>query len=192
MVKLSKIQNVPNLEEYGVEVSDLLEARAILLERLGKKDEANQAWKKVTEYLEVEAKTLPAGSPARGFTLERIEALTEGEELDSAYRLANDYRQRFPDEFTFHYLAASILEQQKKYNDAIPIAKRAFDLSYGDNRVRVATLLIRLYATIPDRGAASRIYDQVTREIKPDPSLDIRTSRYLHNLDDIWKKFPAS
>ena len=141
--------------------------------------------------LEKAAAGVASGTPERGFTLERISSLESAGETDAALKLANEYRQKFPDEFTFHYRAGLILERAKKYNEAFPITRRAFEVSYGDNRIRVAILLINLLATVPDKAGAQKTYEEVTREYQPDASLDVRTHRYLKELEEAWKKFPA-
>jgi hypothetical protein len=73
----------------------------------------------------------------------------------------------------------------------MPIAKKAYEMSYGDNRIRAATLLVNLYATVPDKEAAKKVYDEVTKEIRPDADLDIRTHRYLKQLGEALKKATA-
>ena len=182
----------PRREELGISPTDLLQMKADLLEKLGKEAEAKAAWKEAAEALEKAAAGISSGSPERGFTIERISSLESAGETDAALKLANEYRQKYPDEFTFHFKAASILNQQKKYNDAIPMARRAYEVSYGDNRIRVAILLINLLATVPDRASAQKAYEEVTREYKPEASLDVRTHRYLKQLDEAWKKFPSA
>ena len=188
----SKMLVDPRREELGISATDLLQMKADLLDKLGKSDEAKAAWKEAAAGLEKAAAEISSGSPERGFTIERISSLESAGDTDAALKLANEYRQKFPGEFTFHYKAASILERVKKYNEAIPIARRAYELSYGDNRIRVAILLINLLATVPDRASAQKAYEEVTREYKPDASLDVRTHRYLKQLDEAWKKFPSA
>lgn len=186
-----QMQKDSRLEELGLAPTDLLEARAELLQGLGRADEAKAAWKDAAEALEKASAGLSSEKPERGYTLERIECLESAGDLEGALKLAGEYRQKYPEEFTFHYVAAGILQREKKFNDALPIARRAFELSYGDNQIRVATLLIGLLATIPDRAGAKQVYEQVKASYKPDAKLEVRTHRYLKKMDEAWQKFPA-
>ena len=182
----SKMVNDPKREELGISHTDMAQIRADLLEKIGKKTEAVAAWKEAAGLLEKEANSLPKGTVARGFTLERIYCLESAGELDAALKLSQEYREKFPEEFTFYYTAASILNRAKKYSEAIPLAQKAYGLSYGDNKIRVATLLIKLYATIPDKEGAKKVFHEVNSEIKPDSELEIRTHRYLINLQKAY------
>lgn len=187
-----KTLNDPRADEAGVTRTDMAQIRAILLDKLGKPEEAKAAWKEASAMLEAMVKELPKGAHARGFSLERISCLGEAGETDAALKLANEYRQKYPKEFTFHYSAASLLDRAKRYTDALPIAKQAYEFSYGDNKIRAGTLLINLYATVPDKESAKQIFDSVTKEIKPDAKLEVRTHRYLKKLDEAYKRLGSS
>lgn len=192
LAALPRFLDDPRLEDYGVSVTDALQAKALILQQLGQKDEAEKAWKELVAKLEAAAGELPKSSPARGLTLERIEALMESGNLEGAMKLAAEYRTRFPNEFTFHFLGAKILMREKKYADAIPVARRAYEVSYGDNKIRAATLLVELYATVPDRASAMKIYEEVTHEFRPEPRLEVRTRGYLKRLDAMVARLPAA
>lgn len=179
----------PDRDEIGVTKTDLLQIKAELLGRLDKKDEAVAVWKEAAKEFATLAEQLPKGSHARGFTIERISCLEEAGDVDGALVLANEYRAKFPDEFTFHYQAAGLLNRSKRMAEALPIAKKAYEHSYGDNRIRAATLLIKVLATVPDKAAAQAIYDSVKKEIKPDTKLEVRTPKYLKALDKAWESF---
>lgn len=178
----------PARDELGMPMTDMVQMRADLLSKIGKEEESKAAWKDAAALFERLAKELPKGISARGFNIERIGCLKEAGELDSALKLANEFREKYPEEFTFHFIAASILNRQKKYNDAIPVAQKAYAVSYGDNKIRVATLLVDLYATVPDKSSAKKIFDEVTKEIKPESDLKVRTHRYLTKLNEAIKK----
>lgn len=189
--QFSKMEADPRAEELGIPKTDMVQIRAMILAKLGKVEEAKKAWKDAAVLLEKLAGELAPGAPARGFTIERISCLEEAGMNEEALKLAQEYRTRFPDEFTFHYWAASLLDREKKFNEALPIGKKAYEVSYGDNRIRAATLLIRLYSTVPDKASAKKVYEEVTRDIKPDSALEIRTHRYLKKLDEAWAALSA-
>lgn len=174
----------PARDELGMPLTDMVQMRADLLGRLGKEEEAKAAWKEAAVLFESLAKELPKGISARGFNIERISCLEEAGEVEAALKLANEYREQYPEEFTFHFKVASLLERKKKYNEALPIAQKAYSVSYGDNKIRSAILLIKLYATVPDKAKARQVYEEVVTEIKPDKDLKVRTHKYLKRLNE--------
>jgi thioredoxin-related protein len=176
-------------DELGVTKTDLLQIKAMVLAKLGKREEAIAAWAAAAKEFTALAAQLPKGSHARGFTIERISCLEEAGDLEGALALANEYRKIFPEEFTFHYQAAGLLNRAKRMAEAIPLAKKAYDASYGDNRIRAATLLVKLYASVPDKKEAQVVYNAVKKEIHPDAKLEIRTHRYLQALDKAMLAF---
>lgn len=182
----------PRNEELGISETDLAQMRADLLEKVGKAEEASKAWKEAATLLEAKAKQFESNRPERGFTIERVYALESAGETEKALVLATEYREKFPEEFTFHYQTASLLKRKKKYNDALPIAKKAWEHSYGDNKIRVGILLVQLYATIPDASAAKTVYDTIKSSIKPNEKLQVRTHRYLKTLEEEYTKLTGA
>jgi thioredoxin-like negative regulator of GroEL len=178
----------PRAEELGLSPTDMAQLRAEVIEHVAEDEDAKKAWKEAADLLEATAATVPKGTIARGFTIERIGCLEAAGELDRALALAQEYRRKFPEEFTFHYQTASMLNRAKRYNEALPIAQKAFDVSYGDNKVRAAILLVKIYETIPNKTAAKSVYDRVIAEIKPDAKLQVRTHRYLKALKEEFEK----
>ena len=53
-------------------------------------------------------------------------------------------------------------------------------------------MLVELYATVPDKEAAKKVRDEITKDIKPDAGLEIRTHRYLKRLDEAFQKAGAA
>ncbi len=184
--KYSEILKNPNLDLAGFPKSDLLQMKAELLAKLGKEAESKKAWAEAAELLGNLAKGNKASKDNRGFNLERAYCLAQSGESEKALKLANEYRKLYPEEFTFHYQVASMLNGDKKYTEALPIAKQAYQYSYGDNKIRAAMLLLKLYATIPDRGSAQQIFESVSKEFAPVPELEIRTHRYLKQMKDLY------
>ncbi len=176
----------PRLDALGLSPRSLIQIKAEILDKVGRREEAIAVWKEASALLEKEATLLPPGSKPRAFTLDRITCLEAAGELEPALRLANQYRDFYPNEFTFYYLSSQILERMKKYPDAIAAAKKGFEVSYGDNKIRMATLLVRLYGSVPDKASAKKIVDEITAQIKPDAKLQIRTHRYLKKLQEAW------
>ncbi len=183
-----KILKHPQLELTGLAPTDIAQIRAEILEKLGDAEPAKLAWKAAATMLAELSKQLPANSAARGYTLERIGCLDSAGERGAALELSNEYRQRYPKEFTFHFRAASILKKMSKLEEAIGPARDAYSNSYGDNRIRSATLLISILAANSDKASAKGIYADMKAIARPDAKLEVRTHRYWKALDEAYSK----
>jgi thiol-disulfide isomerase/thioredoxin/tetratricopeptide (TPR) repeat protein len=173
----------PKKDELGIPISDIVQLHAHLLDKLGRREDAKVVWKEAADLLAGLSQELPKGAAARGFTLERISALENAGDVGGALKLAEEYRGKFPKEFTYHYIAGNLLERQKKYPEAMKAGKSALEFSYGDNKIRVATLMVRLYSALGDKESGKKLVTQVKKEIQPSAKLDVRTHRYLKKLE---------
>lgn len=178
----------PRKDQIGLTESDALYYKAELLTFLGRKKEAKKTFVQGAKLLEKLARKYPKGTAARAFALERIYFLKQAGDHDSALNLVQEYQGLYPNEFTYHYSAARLLEDAKAYPQALVVAKKAYELSYGDNRIRVGTLLVKLMGILEDHKGAKRVFEEVTRQIKPDEKLQVRTHRYLKRLNKEWEK----
>lgn len=176
------------LAEIGFTETDLAQLRAELLSKLGRTDEAKKAWAEAAQLLGKKASELPKGVSDRGYMIERIGALSYAGESEASLKLAQEYQAKYPGEFTFHYIAAQVLEKTKKYSEAVPIAQKAYEVSYGDNKIRAATLLLKLYIVVPNKDAARQVYEAVKKDIQPDKKLEVRTHKYLKVLDETYAR----
>jgi tetratricopeptide (TPR) repeat protein len=164
-----------------------LQARARLFEYRGQIEQAKKTWKEAATLLSsFRQKSETAGLKGRGYALEEAYCLERSGEAEQAKEILDKMIALFPQEFTYHFALASLKKRAKSYNEALVSAKKAFEYSYGDNRIRAATLLIQLYTTIPDKEAARNLYATVRGEFKVDPDLEVRTHRYLRTLDEAW------
>ena len=176
------------LDDLGITPSDVIQIRAILQGWLGMPKEAKETWAYAAEKLEQLSNSLPKGSHARGFALEQISCLEQAGKENEALKLGNEYRERFPEEFTFHYLVGSIQFRKNQYAKAVEPLTQAYEKSYGDNRIRSATLLIQVLGTLGDGEQALKVYRSVKDSITPNSDLKIRTHRYLKALEQAWAK----
>jgi hypothetical protein len=188
LTQYPKMASDARLDELGLDSTDLAEMRADLLSKLGRKEESRAAWKEAAQLLENRANELPAGVSARGFTIERIYCLQSAGDLDAALKLTEQYREKYPDEFTFHFWAARILDEAKKYPEASKAAKKMYEKSYGDNKLRAAALYINILAALSDKQSAKDIHDEMANQYPKDAQTPARTLRYLKDIDEAYKK----
>jgi tetratricopeptide (TPR) repeat protein len=154
----------PGVDEYYFSPADLLELRAGILEKLGRNQEAAAAWAEASAKLEAIAKGLAPGTNARGLTMARLNCFSGAGQLDKAQALADEYRAKFPQEMTFHLWSARLMRSQQKFTEALIPAQRAYELSYGDNKLMAAELLEQLYADTKNRAAAAKLREATLRE----------------------------
>lgn len=185
--KLPAQLSSPRLAETGLTASDLYELRAMVVSTFHP-ELTKQLWADAVKSLDDAAKASGRAEPGRGFVLERIGCLERAGREDEALELAETYRAKYPDEFTFHFRVANLLWHRKDAPKALAAAEKAYAKSYGDNKLRVALLLMDLYPANARVSDASRVYDEVTKEIRPDAKLEVRTHRYLKQLSEAKAK----
>jgi thioredoxin-like negative regulator of GroEL len=180
----------PRRAELGLTESDLYQLRALVVSSV-QPEISKQLWAEAVAALERAAKEAGRAEPGRGFVLEQIGCLERAGREAEAMQLAQTYRTKFPDEFTFHFRVAGLEWRKKNAPSALEAAEAAYAKSYGDNRLRVATLLVELYAANGRVADANRVYEEATRDVKPDATLEVRTHRYLKALAEARARFAS-
>lgn len=174
--------------DVGLTESDLYQLKAVVVSSV-QPELSKQLWADAVLALERAAKASGASEPGRGFVLEQIGCLERAGREQEAMELAQAYRSKYPDEFTFHHRVAVLQWRKKEAAKALEAAEAAYAKSYGDNRLRVATLLMELYPANARPADATRLYDEVTKEIRPDTKLEVRTHRYLKQLASAKERY---
>jgi len=172
----------PRRGAVGLTDTDLYEMRAVVVSSV-QPELTKHLWGDAAAALQ-KAATENGRELGRGFVLEQIGCLERAGRQEEAMGLAETYRAKYPSEFTFHLKVANLQWRLKKAALALEAAESAYAKSYGDNRLRVAMLLMELYPANARPGDASRVYEEVTKEIQPASALDVRTHRYLKQLRD--------
>jgi hypothetical protein len=180
----------PRRAELGLTESDLYQLRALVVSSV-QPEISKQLWAEAVAALERAAKEAGRAEPGRGFVLEQIGCLERAGREAEAMQLAQTYRTKFPDEFTFHFRVAGLVWLKKNAPSALEAAEAAYAKSYGDNRLRVATLLVELYAANGRVADANRVYEEATRDVKPEATLEVRTHRYLKALAEARARFAS-
>ncbi len=170
----------PRRGEVGLSESDLYQMRAVVVSS-AQPELSKQLWADAATAMQKLA-VENGREPGRGFVLEQIGCVERAGRMDEALELAETFRTKYPNEFTFHLKVANLHWRRKNAPFALEAAESAYAKSYGDNRLRVAMLLMELYPANSRPGDASRVYEEVTKEIQPSSTLDVRTHRYLKQL----------
>lgn len=168
---------------------DLFEVLGAAYEAIDEKQKSLDAYSEgAKEYLrEIKVAGLDENSE-RGYNLERIYCLWKAGQIESAQKLYESFETQFPKEFTFYYQHAKLLTALKNYKEAETKALKAFEFSYGDNRLRVAALLAEVYQDENDKKKAIDVLDSAMAQSALPDDKAIRSHRYFNKLADMKKK----
>jgi hypothetical protein len=172
---------------------DLFEILGAAYESVDEKQKSLDAYSDgAKEYLkEIRVAGLDENSE-RGYNLERIYCLWKSGQIEAAQKLYESFENQFPKEFTFYYQHAKLLKALKSYKGAEEKALKAFEYSYGDNRLRVAALLAEVYQSENDKKKAIDILDNAMSGSSLPDDKTIRSHRYFNKLADMKKKIQSS
>lgn len=166
------------LEGYDLVLPDVLAYMADAETGLGNEREAREAWLRATKELRSRAK---AGD--RGNNIELGHALAKAGKIRQADEHFRALEKKYPTEFTFYYNHAHMLfNVAKNVMKAEKIAEKAFEHSYGDNRIRAAMLLARIKESSGNPHAALEITKKALASIKLPEDKGNRTHRYYKQI----------
>jgi thioredoxin 1 len=172
-----------SLKGFDLTKEDLLEEIAENLDDL-KDPGAKQAWKDAA--LAYQAKIHTADE--RGYNLENAYCLWKSGDDKAAREVYEKLRKRYPDEFTFHYSEARMEMQLDHVQAAEPLARTAFENSYGDNRLRATLLYAQVLKKVGKNKEAKETVAKTLASIdeKSIPN-GVRSNRHLKALREFAK-----
>jgi thioredoxin-like negative regulator of GroEL len=180
---------------HGTDIvrGDLYETLGSAYEALDDKQKSLDAYADgAKEYLrEIKKANLDENSE-RGYNLERIYCLWKSGQVDPAQKYYEKFEQEFPREFTFYYQHAKLLKELKLYKEAEEKAQLAFNFSYGDNKLRAASLLAEIYQNDNKKSKALEVLNKVTEHADLPEDKSIRTHIYFNKLVTLKKKIEKS
>jgi len=90
----------------------------------------------------------------------------------------------FPEEFTYHYSAAGILEDEERYEEALAKAQLASEYAYGDMSIRAAMTQARILEAMERIDDARQVLtDALERVERPQEGEEVRTWTYIKRLE---------
>ncbi len=169
--------------------ADLLSAAADATEKFGTPEQARLAWKHAAEEYRSQLAHLgkAKADSERGYNLELAYCLWKSGNIAAAETLYQRLELKYPREFTFYYGHARMNMELKKTLPARELASRAFEFSYGDNRLRAGQLLAQAYVAEGNPKAGLAVVHQTLASASlPDDKAN-RTHRYVQKLKDLEK-----
>jgi len=172
------------LFDYDLAPADVYSTEADAQEELGDLKLSKAAWANAAR--EYEKKKL--NERERGYNLELAYALNKSGQTQKASNIYEKLETHYPKEFTFFYAHASMLNELKNYALALPVAQKAWDFAYGDNKLRATKLLAQVMAGTGKKGEAKKLIGDILSSESLPKDESIRTHRYAQALKDLLEK----
>lgn len=168
------------LEGYDLILPDVLAYMASAESDLGNEAAARKAWARAAAELRRRANKTPGD---RGYNIELGHALAKSGKIRLADEHFTALEKKYPAEFTFYYNHAHMLfNVARNVMKAEKVAEKAFEHSYGDNRIRAAMLLARIKDSTGNPHAALEITKKTISGIKLPEDKGNRTHRYYKQI----------
>ncbi len=180
----------PRLSDHGDDPGDLLYDEASVLDALGRKDEARAEFSAAADAYAAQAARSPLKTP-RAANFGRADSLLKAGRRAEAEALYALLLKAYPREFTFNYDYASALADGGDLARALPYARAAASVGYGDNRLRAARLVGEVLLGLGRIDEAGKIVDDALTTPAPTQA-HVRTGRYLDALRALKKKIDAA
>ncbi|MBI3558299.1 MAG: thioredoxin family protein [Deltaproteobacteria bacterium] len=167
--------------------ADLLSVAAGATEKFGTPEQARMAWKRsAAEYRAQLARQGKAkAATERGYNIELAYCLWKSGDVAAAETLYQRLELKYPREFTFYYGHARMNLELKKLVPARELAARAFEYSYGDNRLRAGQLLAQAYVAEGNKKEGLEVVRKTLASTTLPEDKGIRTHRYVQKLKDL-------
>jgi thioredoxin-like negative regulator of GroEL len=127
----------------------------------------------------------------RGSSLELAWALKRLKRFDEAERLYTKMEKQFPEEFTFYFAHARLVNEIKDFNRAATLSEKAYRFSYGDNRIRAASLYATLLKVLGKKPQSLSVIDETLQAIPPPEKEAIGASKNYEKLRTLRKEVSA-
>ncbi|MCP4808199.1 MAG: thioredoxin fold domain-containing protein [Proteobacteria bacterium] len=114
-------------------------------------------------------------------------------DTDAGIEVLREAASLYPHEFTFFYAAAGVLQRDEQYEEALAWSSAARALGYGDQALRAAGREARILVGLERTDDAIALIDATLAAAEaPDEGTDVRTFRYLAQLEDLRAELAGS
>lgn len=124
----------------------------------------------------------------RSLNLEYAYWLWNTKRVDEAKKIYAQFLKKYPKEFTFNYAASKMYLSLKELDQARSLAEKAFEHSYGDNRIRAMDRLVTIMAEQGKKADAILRGNEFLKQVKVPQGLTVRTGRYVDALKKTIEK----
>lgn len=164
-------------EIAGLEVSEMW-SKVAEIESLLKNDKASkEAWNKAVEAA---AQAKPSvQKPMHMIYL--IAYMKEVKDLKEIEPLILKLEKAYPHEFTYVQRHAKLLLDKGEAKRALPVAQKAFNMSYGWNRLNIGLLLAKIHKELGDKEKAKTVLDELLSDSQAQAS---RNKKIVKSISD--------
>lgn len=188
---LSIAQNIliTNLTDGKVNNSDYTDADiyqqiADFHEQLEQSDEAKSAYMKAANIYQGKINKL-GKLKARGYSLELAYCQWKSGYINKAIKIYEQYEKKYPNEFTFYYAHSRMLYNIKDFKGAKEKGEKAYQYSYGDNKLRAGENLAKIYIELKDKNKALEIINSTLNNVTIPSEYKVRTTKYIDSLNKL-------
>lgn len=184
----SLIKNDVLLREEELTKGDLYQILGDTYKSLGNETQSKTFYlNAVKEYRKSFHASGSTTEKSRGYLLEIANCLHGAGKSSEAEAVYQDLEAKYPAEFTFHFSHARLLKDLNRIGMAEQKAKLAYDASYGDNRLRAATLLAEIWSTQGKKDQAKALAQDVLSSLPAPSDPANRSQRYRAKLSAFTK-----
>jgi thiol-disulfide isomerase/thioredoxin len=170
-------------EDAELQPTDLWQIIAEAEKKRGNEPASKAAYAEAVKLYRKQIAKLRDGSALnRGYNLELAYCMAEAGDDNGAIALYRSLEKQYPREFTFFYAHGRLLQRRGRAAEGLPLAERAVQYGYGDNRLRAALLQAQLLAALHKNSEARAVIEQTLAATKAPTDPDNRTHRYLKQL----------
>lgn len=127
---------------------------------------------------------------SRGHIVDLTDGLASIGNLPRALGILAEYSALYPAEFTWDFSAARLLLDAKRFPEAEAKARSCLEKAWGDQRLRAVQRLARTLDAQGKRADAVALLKlELAAATKPGPEVDVRTSRYLGEVEALIVEF---
>jgi tetratricopeptide (TPR) repeat protein len=172
------IAHPARLEGMDSTPPDLWSSVAGAEETLGDSSAAKAAWlSAVKEY-----RAMMKSEDERGYSLELAYCLWKSGDVVGADAIYRKFETLYPKEFTFYHAHSNMNFELKKYPEAESLEAKAYEYSYGDNKLRAGYNLARALKAEGKKKEAIAAAERTLSEVKMPADSTLRTHRSADRL----------
>jgi len=187
------ISNYKAMKNEEWTLADLHSYRASQFDGLDNKEEVEKEYHLAyEEFSKLIKKSGQNESTERGYNLDRLYCLWKSGQPEQAHKLYEKLQTIYSTDFSFFFQHARLLEDDKRYDEALVKALKALELSYGDNKLRVVAVVASIYEKKKNKSKALEILNDAISRTQLPTDKTIRTHRYYDKLVILKKKFEGS
>lgn len=167
------------LELQDLVLPELYYSLGTIYESRGQKDEAKKQFEMAIE------KTLALQPSVKNPTivLYLVQYMKKTRPTDETLSWLKKLEQAYPEDFTYLQRQASLLSETKAYSQALPIAEKAYSLSYGTNQLKTGFLLSKIQLELNKKQEAKELLKNLIN------SKSAQAKSNKHHLEKLSKAY---